>query len=345
MPFFSSKKKVKIDLTEHHRDKRKMGKNVDPSRAITEEEPWAIAQHTGKGISQMRHKDQYGNEITDPDRSNPTRHRMERPLDTIRGFERAINHDYDRDYIPRRPNKYSSNSHYEQQNSQRASMAYQYGDQSARQSTQEYYDNSPYSQRPQYQQQRNSGYENAPNNARYRGDVPSDSNSGGSGWSGDPYSTNPSSDASGYYEQQQQQQQQQQYSQPGRLPLSSGDKPLPNINRLSGNSPPTGYQNGYGGQPQQQQQNGYPQQQQQSQNGYPQQQQQYSSYNGQSQYPQNGQGQYRQPYGQEQQPQQPQQQQTAWNQQQQPAKTTVSKSSAAAEGKEKRKSWFRRSKS
>ncbi|KAK6533121.1 hypothetical protein TWF281_007276 [Arthrobotrys megalospora] len=335
MPFFSSKKKVKIDLTEHSRDKRKMGKNVDPSRAITEEEPWAIAQQAGKGISQLRHKDQYGNEITDPDRSNPTRHRMERPLDTIRSFERAINHDYDREYAPRRSNRYGANSQYEQQHSQRASMAHQYGDQSVRQSTQEYYENgSSYSQRPQYQQQRNSGYENA-NSSRYRGDVPSDSHSGGSGWSGDPYSTNPSSDASGYanYEQQQQ-------GQPGRLPLGSNDKPLPNVNRLSGNSPPTGYQNGYGNQPQQQQnvysqQNGYSQQQ--PQNGYAQQQQQYSSYNEQGQYAQN-QGQYRQPYGQQQQPQ------ATWNQQQ-PTKTAVSKSSAAAEGKEKRRSWFRRSKS
>ncbi|KAF3927424.1 hypothetical protein ABW21_db0206701 [Orbilia brochopaga] len=103
MPFFFSKKKnkVKLDLTEHHRDKRKMGKNVDPTRAITEEEPWAIAQQAGKGISQMRHKDHFGNEIVDPDRSNPTRHRMERPLETIRSFERAIYNDFDREFYPR----------------------------------------------------------------------------------------------------------------------------------------------------------------------------------------------------------------------------------------------------
>jgi hypothetical protein len=38
----------------------------------------------------MQHKDQFGNVITDPDLSNPTRPRLERPLDTIRSFEAAI---------------------------------------------------------------------------------------------------------------------------------------------------------------------------------------------------------------------------------------------------------------
>lgn len=35
----------------------------------------------------IQHKDYSGNPITDPDLSNPTRHRYERPLDTIRAFE------------------------------------------------------------------------------------------------------------------------------------------------------------------------------------------------------------------------------------------------------------------
>jgi len=38
--------------------------------------------------------DIYGNPITDPDRSNPTRWRMERPLDTIRAFEHAIDKEH-----------------------------------------------------------------------------------------------------------------------------------------------------------------------------------------------------------------------------------------------------------
>jgi len=321
MPFFSSKKKVKIDLTEHHRDKKKMGKSVDPSRAIREEEPWAIAQQAGKGLSTLRHKDQFGNEITDPDKSNPTRHRMERPLDTIRSFERAIYHD-EKELYPRRSNRYGST--YDPQTSQRASVAYQNGDQSARHST---YDNgSTYSHRPNYQQ-RNSGYDNlAPTRPRVE---PSDSNSGSysngaaSGWSGDPSSnsTNPS-DASAYanYDQQQQ----QQYGQSSRLPLGSNDKPLPNVNRLSGNPPTVNYQNGYS------QQQQYQQQQYQT-NGYSQQQQS-PMYNGHSQFAQGG-VQHKQSYGQG---------QPTWNSQPTAPKNLAP---SAASGKEKRKSWFRRSKS
>ncbi|KAL4914347.1 hypothetical protein BDW62DRAFT_204738 [Aspergillus aurantiobrunneus] len=41
-------------------------------------------------LSGIQHVDRNGKVITDPDRSNPTRHRLERPLDTIRGFEAAI---------------------------------------------------------------------------------------------------------------------------------------------------------------------------------------------------------------------------------------------------------------
>ncbi|EAW09439.1 uncharacterized protein ACLA_036430 [Aspergillus clavatus NRRL 1] len=42
----------------------------------------------------MQHKDSYGNMIVDPDLSNPTRARFERPLDTIRSFEAAISGTY-----------------------------------------------------------------------------------------------------------------------------------------------------------------------------------------------------------------------------------------------------------
>lgn len=34
--------------------------------------------------------------VADPDRSNPTRPRLERPLDTIRAFEAAIDSSYER---------------------------------------------------------------------------------------------------------------------------------------------------------------------------------------------------------------------------------------------------------
>ncbi|KAL4791494.1 hypothetical protein BDW69DRAFT_116962 [Aspergillus filifer] len=42
-------------------------------------------------LASMQHLDRHGKVITDPDRSNPTRPRLERPLETLRGFEAAIN--------------------------------------------------------------------------------------------------------------------------------------------------------------------------------------------------------------------------------------------------------------
>lgn len=51
----------------------------------------------------MEHKDLYGNPITDPDASNPTRPRLERPLDTIRSFEAAIDSTYNRRPVSRAP--------------------------------------------------------------------------------------------------------------------------------------------------------------------------------------------------------------------------------------------------
>merc|ERR1711964_672341 len=47
-------------------------------------------------IRAIQHRDNQGNPIADPDRSNPTRSRWERPLDTIRSFEAAIDGNYSR---------------------------------------------------------------------------------------------------------------------------------------------------------------------------------------------------------------------------------------------------------
>lgn len=64
---------------------------------MNEAEPTFVAA-TGKSslapLRNMRHKDYQGNVIDDPDRSNPTRNRWERPLDTIRSFEAAIDGNY-----------------------------------------------------------------------------------------------------------------------------------------------------------------------------------------------------------------------------------------------------------
>jgi len=87
-----------MDLTETSKDKRHLHTKADPSLAINEAQPAAIALEASNlaPLRGIQHKDNRGNIITDPDRSNPTRHRLERPLDTIRGFQDAIDGSYNR---------------------------------------------------------------------------------------------------------------------------------------------------------------------------------------------------------------------------------------------------------
>lgn len=53
----------------------------------SEEEPWQLSQNYYSSYAPI---DTRGYIISDPDRSNPTRSRTERPLQTIMGFEEAI---------------------------------------------------------------------------------------------------------------------------------------------------------------------------------------------------------------------------------------------------------------
>ncbi|EFR04898.1 hypothetical protein MGYG_07900 [Nannizzia gypsea CBS 118893] len=74
----------------------KMRTHADPTLAMNEAQPSAIALEESS-LGQLRaiqHKDRFGNPITEPDLSNPTRYRFERPLDTIRSFEAAIDGSY-----------------------------------------------------------------------------------------------------------------------------------------------------------------------------------------------------------------------------------------------------------
>jgi len=67
--------------------------------ALAEAEPSAVASGVKTSLAPIRaiqHRDAQGNPIADPDRSNPTRSRWERPLDTIRAFEAAIDGNYSR---------------------------------------------------------------------------------------------------------------------------------------------------------------------------------------------------------------------------------------------------------
>jgi hypothetical protein len=89
------------NLHETHEEKqsRRLTTKADPSMAITEAEPSAVASGVKSSLAPIRaiqHRDSQGNPIADPDRSNPTRSRWERPLDTIRAFEAAIDGNYSR---------------------------------------------------------------------------------------------------------------------------------------------------------------------------------------------------------------------------------------------------------
>ncbi|KAI5287735.1 hypothetical protein KEM54_005786 [Ascosphaera aggregata] len=94
----SSISDAKIDLHESHAEKeaRRLKSYADPNMAVNQLEPAAMAleQSTMDSLFLKQHKDLFGNPIVDPDLSNPTRHRLERPLDTIRSFEAAIEESY-----------------------------------------------------------------------------------------------------------------------------------------------------------------------------------------------------------------------------------------------------------
>lgn len=65
--------------------------------AMHEAEPSAVAAGERSLLAPLRsiqHRDMFGNPIAEPDKSNPTRSRWERPLDTIRSFEAAIDGPY-----------------------------------------------------------------------------------------------------------------------------------------------------------------------------------------------------------------------------------------------------------
>jgi len=77
---------------------------ANPNSALNEAQPGAVAafeKTTIDSIRNIQHKDAYGNPIAEPDLSNPTRPRWERPLDTIRSFEKAIDGGYNRRSVSR----------------------------------------------------------------------------------------------------------------------------------------------------------------------------------------------------------------------------------------------------
>lgn len=89
----------KISIYESHEEKeaKRLKTKTDPSLAMIEVEPSTAACNTKTTLAPIRaiqHRDKFGNPIVEPDRSNPTRSRWERPLDTIRSFEAAVDGSY-----------------------------------------------------------------------------------------------------------------------------------------------------------------------------------------------------------------------------------------------------------
>ncbi|CAK7565572.1 MAG: hypothetical protein SEPTF4163_003489 [Sporothrix epigloea] len=85
--------------THDEKEAKRLHTKADPTMAMFEAEPSAVAATVKSSLAPLRsivHKDNNGNVIAEPDKSNPTRYRWERPLDTIRSFEAAIDGGYSR---------------------------------------------------------------------------------------------------------------------------------------------------------------------------------------------------------------------------------------------------------
>ncbi|ELR05070.1 hypothetical protein GMDG_01640 [Pseudogymnoascus destructans 20631-21] len=96
---YGSTPKVEIQETPREKAARRLSTKADPRLAMSEAQPSDIANDHSTRLASLRaiqHRDTYGLPIADPDRSNPTRSRWERPLDTIRSFEAAIDGNYAR---------------------------------------------------------------------------------------------------------------------------------------------------------------------------------------------------------------------------------------------------------
>lgn len=94
----SPKHERKISESERRKTHYDPNTKANPNAAMEEMQPVAAAleKPTLASLRSFQHRDSAGNDIVDPDLSNPTRSRWERPLDTIRSFEAAIDGEYRR---------------------------------------------------------------------------------------------------------------------------------------------------------------------------------------------------------------------------------------------------------
>ncbi|KAK7988415.1 Saccharopine dehydrogenase [Apiospora arundinis] len=98
--FHSDKSQQRTDLheTSAEKESKRLHTKADPTLAMQELEPSAVAAHQSRralpSMSEIEWRDATGSPIAEPDRSNPSRSKWERPLDTIRSFEAAIDGGY-----------------------------------------------------------------------------------------------------------------------------------------------------------------------------------------------------------------------------------------------------------
>lgn len=100
LSFKSGKSGTSHSRKESHDEKQHLHAHTkaDPNAAMMESQPIAAAleKPTLQSLRSFAHTDIRGNPIEEPDISNPTRSKWERPLDTIRSFEAAIDNEYRR---------------------------------------------------------------------------------------------------------------------------------------------------------------------------------------------------------------------------------------------------------
>lgn len=96
----SQSKSHKLTETTAEKAKRHLSHKTkaDPNAAMNEAQPVATALEASTigSLRSMPHRDESGSLIAEPDLSNPTRYRWERPLDTIRSFEASVDGAYKR---------------------------------------------------------------------------------------------------------------------------------------------------------------------------------------------------------------------------------------------------------
>ncbi|KAI7562979.1 hypothetical protein KC343_g21831, partial [Hortaea werneckii] len=116
--------KPKVDTHESPAEKARRDSiwkaKSNPNSALSEETPGVRNLNEVSTLVSLRgaqHKDANGNLIADPDLSNPTRPRLERPLDTIRSFEKAIDNGYKRKSSYMRSESYNQEGQTSRRNS------------------------------------------------------------------------------------------------------------------------------------------------------------------------------------------------------------------------------------